>query len=654
MSNGSFDDFRDALRAFESGVDFDRYQAGIITEGQIRGWVGDDTWEAWERGEISWTDMQYRSMNTLGFVGYQFGEALLIDLGYYQDDFFYGNGAASNTWDGTWTGKNGADSLESFKTEAVQEAAILDAFGFNLVVIEEGLAQQGKSLNDFIGTTGSYTGLSGATVQVELTLTGILAAAHLRGAWGTLDLLRNGAVSSDENGTSILQYIEQFGGYDAPSVASLIAEWQDGEDGGVGGGEDYLLSWAWGSHASLPDFDPDADRIDLGGVFGAADIELREEAGSTVIAVIFGAEGERQTLTLEGVALSDLSSGNFARAGGAAATIAAALDQAEEPGGETLLGSDGDDSLTGGNQDDRLTGRSGSDLLRGFEGDDRLNGGSGVDSLFGGEGDDSLIGGARGDLLAGGSGSDLLFGGGGRDRLNGGSGADTLVGGEGSDSLLVDTADDVIWETADGGAADLVLSNAKRYVLGSGAEGFVEDGLLNAAAASLTGNALDNRLFGNDGDNRLAGRSGDDSLFGDGGDDRLIGGSGQDRLAGKGGDDTLFLGERDRAFGGSGDDSFLFREEAFASDGPILRDFHGRDFGGSGQDRLVFASGLESGNFLYREAQAFTGQGNSEARFAGGQELQIDRDGDGALDDSLRITGFSQAGQLTATDFLWL
>ena len=80
----------------------------------------------------------------MGFVGYQFGEALLIDLGYYDDDVYYGNGAETNTWDGTWTGKNGANSLEDFMTEGVQDLAILDAFGHNLEIIEDGLERRGQ------------------------------------------------------------------------------------------------------------------------------------------------------------------------------------------------------------------------------------------------------------------------------------------------------------------------------------------------------------------------------------------------------------------------------------------------------------------------------------------------------------------------------
>ncbi|MEM7677481.1 MAG: calcium-binding protein, partial [Myxococcota bacterium] len=243
MDSDSFEDFLDALRAFESGWDRERYDAGIIVDWQLNQWAGGtvtDFYPQYARwGDLTdaeWDAMSYRSMNSLGFVGYQFGEALLIDLGYYDDDFFYGNGAASNTWDGTWTGKNGATSLDAFMTAEVQDQAILDAFGYNPAVIENGPAHQGQSLDDFIGTTGSYV-QNGQTVTVELSLTGILAAAHLRGAWGTLDLLQGGAVSTDEYGTSILQYIEQFGGFHAPGVETHIAGWENGKTGdeGLGG-----------------------------------------------------------------------------------------------------------------------------------------------------------------------------------------------------------------------------------------------------------------------------------------------------------------------------------------------------------------------------------------------------------------------------------
>jgi chitinase len=221
MSNGTFTDFLDALRAFESGVDYDRYLSGQITEWQIRSWVGDANWNAWQAGQLSWRDMQYTSVNSLGFVGYQFGEALLNDLGYYQ-------GNTGNLWTGHFTGKNGVDSFATLKTD-IQEAIILDAFGYNLNVIESGLEAKGTSLDALIGTQRTYVDTNGQSVTVTLSLTGILAAAHLRGAWGTLDLLNNGSASADEYGTSILKYIQQFGAYDTPSHSVLIAAQQTGK-----------------------------------------------------------------------------------------------------------------------------------------------------------------------------------------------------------------------------------------------------------------------------------------------------------------------------------------------------------------------------------------------------------------------------------------
>ncbi len=87
-------------------------------------------------------------------------------------------------------------------------------------MIESGLEAKGTSLDALIGSQRTYVDTSGQSVTVTLTLTGILAAAHLRGAWGTLDLLNNGSASADEYGTSILKYIQQFGAYDAPGYST--------------------------------------------------------------------------------------------------------------------------------------------------------------------------------------------------------------------------------------------------------------------------------------------------------------------------------------------------------------------------------------------------------------------------------------------------
>lgn len=77
----------------------------------------------------------YNNTNNLrGFIGkYQFGEALLIDIGYYQANSYYGQpGFDKNYWRGTWTGKHGINSKEDFLNNKnnVQEIAIQEAMQY--------------------------------------------------------------------------------------------------------------------------------------------------------------------------------------------------------------------------------------------------------------------------------------------------------------------------------------------------------------------------------------------------------------------------------------------------------------------------------------------------------------------------------------------
>ncbi|MEM1361385.1 MAG: hypothetical protein AAGF94_06660 [Pseudomonadota bacterium] len=419
MSKGTYIEFRDALRAFESGWDRDRYDAGIIQDWQLNAWAGTPGnpasvtdffpgYSSWgDLTDAEWDAMSYRSMNSIGFVGYQFGEALLIDLGYYQDDFFYGNGASTNTWDGTWTGKNGVNSLDDFMSKSAQEQAIQEAFGYNTQVIVNGLANQGLTLDDYIGTTRTYLD-NGVETTVTLSMTGILAAAHLRGAWGTLNLLLNDSVSVDEYGTSILRYIDQFGGYDSPSTEEIIQVWdasyeaQNGNGGGdnnntdngnsdtgngnsdgsdTGGGgiavppngtiwadvtketADVVITWAWGSSAVISDFDPASDTIFVDWI-SANDLVISETADG----IVFAVPSNNQTLILANLALSDLSTANF--------TVLDATAQAEI----AVLVSDGSgDSGDGdmGNGDVGDGDHGGGDMDGGGHGGGDMDGGHG-------------------------------------------------------------------------------------------------------------------------------------------------------------------------------------------------------------------------------------------------------------------------------------
>ena len=441
----SFDDFLDALLAFESGWDRERYNDGIIQDWQLDTWAGGtvDTffpqYTSWSQlSDAEWEAMAYRSTNTFGFVGFQFGEALLIDLGYYDDDFYYGNGAALNTWDGTWTGKNGANSLEDFMTAEVQQLAIRDAFGHNLEIIQDGLAAAGQNLDDYIGTTQTYT-VGGTPVDIEITMTGLLAAAHLRGAPAVVSLLLYGTLSSDEFGTSILQYIEQFGGFEAPTADALISTWEDGKTGdeGLGGpGEgsggsgsgtngtagvtadtaDVVITWTWGQDTVVDDFDPAADTIFIDW-FNVGDLTFTETAAGLVIA----SPGNNQSTTLTGVALADLSPANF--------TV---MDAALGSSIFAMIGDDGsgDGSGDGGSGD----GGSGDGSGDGGTGD----GGTGDGSGDGGTGDGGTGDGAGdGGTGDGGTGDDLGLGTAGVNAQT----ATVAVTYNGSQNLVIDDFD---------------------------------------------------------------------------------------------------------------------------------------------------------------------------------------------------------------------
>jgi serralysin len=205
-------------------------------------------------------------------------------------------------------------------------------------------------------------------------------------------------------------------------------------------------------------------------------------------------------------------------------------------------------------------------------------------------GDDFLKGSAESDYLEGrngndaldaGSGRDTLLGGDGNDFLDGGPGADALNGGQGDDRYLVDDVSDLVVETEENGF-DTIFSHVS-YGLSAGLS--IE--VLAAAGTrpiDLTGNGLDNVIYGNVASNRLNGGSGGaDQLFGDGGADRLSGGDGADSLYGGMGNDTLIGGNgADTVYGDSGRDS--------------LSGSAGTDtlYGGGSSDTLRGGSGSDS------------------------------------------------------------
>ncbi len=245
-------------------------------------------------------------------------------------------------------------------------------------------------------------------------------------------------------------------------------------------------------------------------------------------------------------------------------------------------GNDSDNTLIGNAGANTLNGGAGSDWLEGNEGDDVLDGGTDSDAMAGGVGNDTYLTDTQGDridenadegidteirsfetayLLSQGVenltltgtiyrgngnelnnvitgneaennlwgmyGNDTLIGGGGNDALFGDIGQDVLIGGTGDDYYEIDDAGDVITELANEGD-DFVRSTVS-WTLGANLERLAVDG---DSDLSVTGNALDNGLWGNNGANILTGGKGNDYLDGGAGNDTYVfnKGDGQDSI----------------------------------------------------------------------------------------------------------------------------
>ena len=587
MNRGSFAEFLDSLREFESGVSLARIEQN---RAEVVRQVGLERFEAFEAGNLTLVDLQYSSENFLGFVGYQFGEAILIDLGYYGLDATPG----TNDFTGTFTGKNGVNNLDDLKTN-IQETIILEEFQLNLQRIENGLANAGQSLNDFIGRTVTVTDTDGSQSTVELTLTGILASAHLRGAFGTLDFLRDNVASADEIGTSNVQFINQFGGFDSPSVAQLI----DGE---------------------IEPLETDAT-LTVDNPFGARDAgNVQQNAANQPDP---GAQPEdtapappAQSNVDDGASVQQQLS-----PAGAPVAPAAVLTRDFDPanGSFTVAGTDGSDGAAFGNTgEDVIVAFGGDDALVGFEGNDFLDGGDGNDRIFGSQDDDIVLGGAgddiiRGDNEAAGNGADIIIGGAGNDLLKGDGnnlvGADTFVfaPGDGNDVIQdfqpgVDKLDfsafgDVDFRINQQGGDTLVsVGDVNVTLRGVNARDLsdVDFGQVNIAASGGGVGAQDEADVvignnGNDGENN-AGSADGLSLVGD----RAIDDVERRVVSGTDGNDILnqsyFIDPVD-IDGGAGNDQITGTSVAGVSD--VLRGGDGNDtfFGLAGDDFIVPGAG---------------------------------------------------------------
>ena len=159
-------------------------------------------------------------------------------------------------------------------------------------------------------------------------------------------------------------------------------------------------------------------------------------------------------------------------------------------------------------------------------------------SVYGLDGKDELIiSGSFNNQIFGGSGNDKLNGGSGNNLLDGGEGSDQLAGSIGDDTYVINDKGDIAIELA-GQGTDEVQSSIS-FLLGQYLENLT---LTGVQAINATGNALNNRLIGNNNNNVLDGRGGADWLQGLAGDDRYFVDAPGDRVieADNGGTDDVF------------------------------------------------------------------------------------------------------------------
>jgi hypothetical protein len=183
--------------------------------------------------------MQHASTNALGFIGYQFGEGILIDAGYYRpervrigerrwfvetvESYYIGaigedmwlDGRTEtlyqfpgtrrfvlatdvNRWRGTFTGKNGVRTTADLKDPGKQRRVMRDVADLNYRRIKA------------IFKRANYTLPAGETWSA------LIAAAHLSGCEAAARFALSGTNATDQFGTGIRTYFEDFAGFQTP------------------------------------------------------------------------------------------------------------------------------------------------------------------------------------------------------------------------------------------------------------------------------------------------------------------------------------------------------------------------------------------------------------------------------------------------------
>ncbi len=244
------------------------------------------------------------------------------------------------------------------------------------------------------------------------------------------------------------------------------------------------------------------------------------------------------------------------------------------------------------NSSGQIVGAS-SFIGHGNAGDNRITGWDQNDTLYGNDGNDKLYG------LGG---ADTLDGGNGNDWLDGGSGANKLIGGAGDDTyILHDDQIETVVEAADGGL-DRVWSHDAVTTLAAGVEDLRYIGSENFKGYGnagdnviLGGATVENKLFGNAGNDKLTGGADDDCLDGGLGFDTLTGGAGNDSYV----IDNYFDIVTEKAGEGFDTVTSLGNDYMMAPNVEVLRFETSSDCTGIGNDGNNYMVGNVGNDYLY-------------------------------------------------------
>jgi Ca2+-binding RTX toxin-like protein len=198
-------------------------------------------------------------------------------------------------------------------------------------------------------------------------------------------------------------------------------------------------------------------------------------------------------------------------------------------------------------------------------------------------GNDSLVGSNFNDVLYGYNGNDIFRGRAGLDKFDGGAGSDRADYANSSNEVTV-TLNGANWASATSLGVELDRMRNVEGVAGGGGND------------TLTGDALANKLIGNDGNDTLTGGGGSDTLSGGNGNDSILAGSGKDSASGGAGDDFVNGGAGDDTVNGNGGNDTLLggsgRDSLSGGTGFDLIE------GGSGRDTMTGGSEADTFRFI--------------------------------------------------------